>query len=54
MGLLDQLGGMAAGQGGGRAGEVGAFMQMMQSQPGGIDGVLSSFRQKGFGGVAQS
>ena len=60
MGLLDQLGaasGMLGGQaqgGGGQSGAVGAILQMLQSQPGGIGGVLSSFQQKGLGGLAQS
>lgn len=54
MGLLDQLAGIAGGQSGGQAGAIGAIMQMLQSQPGGIGGVLSSFQQKGLGGMAQS
>ena len=54
MGFLDQFEGMAGGQAGGQAGPMGAVLQMLQSQPGGVGGVLSSFEQKGLGGVAQS
>ena len=60
MGLLDQLGsagGMLGGQGqagGGQAGAMAAIVQMLQSRPGGIAGVLSSFEQGGLGAVAQS
>ena len=59
MGLLDQLegaaGGMLGGQGGGaQGGALGAILQMVQSQPGGIGGILSKFQGAGLGGVAQS
>ena len=62
MGLLDELGaasGMLGGGGQGQAGgvqggPVGAILAMLQSRPGGIGGVLSSFEQGGMGGVAQS
>lgn len=60
MGLLDELGsagGTLGGQGqggGGQAGPMGAVLQMLQSRPGGMGGVLSSFEQGGLGGVAQS
>ena len=33
---------------------MGAILQMLQSRPGGMGGVLSSFEQGGLGGVAQS
>ena len=57
MGLLDQLGGGLLGGGGatGSQGQVvGAVLQMLQGQSGGIGGVLSSFERAGLGGVAQS
>ena len=60
MGLLDELGaagGLVAGQGqggGAQSSPIGAVLQMMQSHPGGVGGVLSSFEQNGMGGVAQS
>lgn len=59
MGLLDELGSaggmLGSGQGGGgQAGPMRAILQMLQSRPGGMGGVLSSFEQGGLGGVAQS
>ena len=63
MGLFDQLegaaGGLLGGQAGGapsgvQGGALGAILQMVQSQPGGIGGVLSKFQAAGLGGVAQS
>ena len=57
MGLFDSLE-QAAGQGGGapagQSGAIGAVLQMLQSQPGGIGGVLQKFEGAGLGGVAQS
>ena len=35
-------------------GAVGAVVQMLQSQPGGVAGVIQKFEQSGLGGVAQS
>ena len=35
-------------------GAIGAVLQMIQSQPGGISGVVQQFEQGGLGGVAQS
>ena len=62
MGLLDQLGGgllggaggSGASGGGGQGQIIGAVLQMLQGQSGGMAGVLSSFEHAGFGGVAQS
>ena len=58
MGLLDQLGGGFLGGGGSAGGAqgqiVGAVLQMLQGQSGGIGGVLSNFERAGLGGVAQS
>ena len=56
MGLLDQLGGglLGASGAGGQGQIVGAVLQMLQGQPGGVGGVLSGFERAGLGGVAQS
>ena len=70
MGLFDELEGAAGsllggqgqagaaaqgGQGGaGQGGVVGAILQMVQQQPGGVNGVISSFEHAGLGGVVQS
>lgn len=57
MGLLDQLGGglLGGGAASGVQGQVvGAVLQMLQGQSGGVAGVLSSFEHAGLGGVAQS
>ena len=60
MGLFDTLeqaagmSGQAQGQDGAPAGAMGAVVQMLQSHPGGIGGVLQQFEQSGLGGVAQS
>ena len=57
MGLLDQLEGALSGGGGATGAQaqvMGAVLQMLQGQSGGIGGVLSSFERAGLGGVAQS
>lgn len=61
MGLLDQLGGGLLGgaggggaSGGGQGQIIGAVLQMLQGQSGGMGGVLSSFERAGLGGIAQS
>ena len=52
MGLLDQIdaaSGMFGGEGSGagaQGGAVGAIMQTLQGHPGGIAGVISSFKQE--------
>ncbi len=48
MGLMDLLGG------GGQAGPAGAVMQMLQSQPGGLEGVVQKLHGGGLGDAAQS
>ena len=53
MGLMDLLGG-AGGDAGGQQGAAGAVMQMLQSQPGGLEGVMQKLHGAGLGGVAQS
>ncbi len=59
MGLFDSLE-QAAGIGGGAGGQqapegaMGAVASMLQSQPGGIGGILQTFEGAGLGGVAQS
>ena len=62
MGLFDTLeqaaglggGGGEAGQAAAPQGAIGAVVQMLQSQPGGIGGVVQQFESSGLGGVAQS
>ena len=57
MGVLDQLEGGLSGGGAasGAQGQVmGAVLQLLQGQSGGIGGVLSSFEHASLGGVAQS
>ncbi len=64
MGLFDTLE-QAAGMGGQTGGQpadaaaqpqgaIGAVIQMLQSQPGGVAGVAQKFEQAGLGGVVQS
>ncbi len=61
MGLFDSLeqaaglGGQGIeGGGGGNPAAMGAVAQMLQSQPGGIGGILQKFEGAGLGGAAQS
>ena len=60
MGLFDSLeqvagvGGQRGEGGGGNPAAMGAVAQMLQSQPGGIGGILQKFEGAGLGGVAQS
>lgn len=59
MGILDTLGQAAGLTGGGSTttapqGAVAAVLQMLQSQPGGVMGVIQQFERAGLGGVAQS
>ena len=61
MGLFDSLeqaaglGGQGGeGGGGGNAGAMGAVAQLLQSQPGGLGGILQKFEGAGLGGAAQS
>ena len=61
MGLFDSLEqaaglGGQGGEGGGGANPaaLGAVAQMLQSQPGGIGGILQKFEGAGLGGAAQS
>ena len=58
MGLLDQLIGGAVGQmlGGGQShgGMLDVVMTLVQSYPGGIQGLVNQFTQAGFGQHAQS
>ena len=54
MGLMDLLGGAGGGDAGGQQGPAGAVMQMLQSQPGGLQGVMEKLQGAGLGGAAQS
>lgn len=47
-------GGSQGGAPAGYQGAIGAVLQMIQSQPGGVAGVVQQFEQSGLGGVAQS
>ena len=50
MGILDTIESMAGGQGGGQsqnAQVAGGLMQELQQNPGGLSGILDSFRQNG-------
>ena len=58
MSFLDSLaGGLLSGSGvsgGKEGGVVAAVLQMLQSYPGGVTGVIQAFERAGLGGVAQS
>ncbi len=55
MGFLNNLAGGALGNlGGGKGALVMAIMQMVQNQPGGIQGLLQRFQQQGLGDAVQS
>ncbi len=51
MGFLDEIGSMAgqSGAGGDQAKVAGGLMQALEQHPGGIQGVIDSFRQNGMG-----
>ena len=53
-GMGGQPGGGDGTQGAAPQGAVGAVLQMIQSQPGGIGGVMQKFEGAGLGGVVQS
>lgn len=52
MGLLDQIGSLASGQGG-KTEQLQAIMAWIEQQ-GGIQGILEKFRNGGLGGVVES
>jgi len=55
MGLLDSVvGALAGGQGGGSNGLMDVVMQLINSQPGGLGGLVQSFQQGGLGDVVNS
>jgi uncharacterized protein YidB (DUF937 family) len=57
MGLLDNLENQALGKvlGGGSSNPLASeLLQMIQNQPGGLQGLVQNFHDKGLGGVAQS
>jgi uncharacterized protein YidB (DUF937 family) len=55
MGLLDGLESQALGSLGGSAGPLAAgVLQMIQNQPGGLQGMVQSFHDKGLGSLVSS
>jgi uncharacterized protein YidB (DUF937 family) len=55
MGLLDSVvGALAGGQSGGNNGLVDVVMQLINSQPGGLGGLVQSFQQGGLGDIVNS
>jgi uncharacterized protein YidB (DUF937 family) len=55
MGLLDSVvGALAGGQSGGNNGLVDVVMQLINSQPGGLGGLVQSFQQGGLGEIVNS
>ena len=56
MGLLDNLENQALGKvlGGASNPLAGSLLQMIQNQPGGLQGLVQTFHDKGLGGIAQS
>jgi uncharacterized protein YidB (DUF937 family) len=54
MGLLDNLEGMAVGKLAGGNPQAAAILQMIQSHPGGISGLVQAFQSNGLGGVISS
>ena len=56
MGLLDNFGNQAAGNvsGGGSNALVSTLLQMIQNQPGGLQGLVQTFQAKGLGGLVSS
>src|SRR5271154_5575309 len=56
MGLLDNLGNQASGAaaGGSTDSLAGSLLQMIQNQPGGLQGLVQTFHDKGMGGMVSS
>ena len=56
MGLLDNLENQALGKvlGGSSNPLASSLLQMIQNQPGGLQGLVQNFHDKGLGGIAQS
>ena len=56
MGLLDNLENQAMGKvlGGGSNSLAASVLQMIQNQPGGLQGLVQSFHDKGLGGLVSS
>ena len=54
MGILDMVSQAAEGMGGGEKSQVaGGVMQEIESRPGGVGGIFSSFQNNGLGGLVQ-
>lgn len=49
MGLMDMVGGMMGGQGNSKAALVQAAIKLVQSHPGGLQGLLAQFQSAGLG-----
>jgi uncharacterized protein YidB (DUF937 family) len=56
MGLLDNLGNQAPGAtaGGSTEALAGSLLHMIQNQPGGLQGLVQTFHDKGMGGLVSS
>jgi uncharacterized protein YidB (DUF937 family) len=56
MGLLDNLGNQATGAaaGGSTDSLAGSLLHMIQNQPGGLQGLVQTFHDKGMGGLVSS
>ena len=55
MGLLDNLEDQGLGSVGGRSNSLASgLLQMIQNQPGGLQGLVQSFHDKGMGGLVSS
>jgi len=56
MGLLDNLGNQASGAaaGGSTDSLAGSLLHMIQNQPGGLQGLVQTFHDKGMGGLVSS
>jgi uncharacterized protein YidB (DUF937 family) len=54
MGLLDNLENMAMSKVAGSNPQAAAVLQMIQSHPGGLDGLVQSFHSNGLGGLINS
>lgn len=54
MGFIDDIANKAFGKFGGANSPVGAVLQMVNNQPGGLSGLLQTFHEKGLGGMASS
>lgn len=54
MSFIDDIAGKALGGLGGGNSTLSAVLQLVNSQPGGLSGLMQAFQEKGLGGVASS